>query len=380
MIENPNLIKKNNLEPEKINLDSDKDIIVDKEEVIEIGKIKPEREKSPEKNQIRIEKITPEVSVIMAVHNDEKYVEEAIKSILDQIFRNFELIVIDDYSTDNSLKILEEYASRDPRIKIIRLSENIGPGGARNEGLKAAKGRYIAVQDADDISMPERLQKEYEYLVKNEDKFLVHSGAFYINENDTKIIQERIPIVNEKELLETLKIKNVIVHPTVMYKNQDYRYRPKLWFSEDYDLYLRLMSDGKKFGTTPELLVKYRVSESSRSFNKITTQRLAAIKANEYYYERLKTGNDSYDFLDEKEIINVNPLKNENEAVIRALITSYRILEDNKNLRFFCKRYFTLFGFFNKYLFVFFISYLPKNFVNFVKSKIPTKIKELFSN
>ena len=110
----------------------------------------------------------PVISVIMPVYNAETYVEEAIKSILNQTFEDFEFLIINDGSEDNSLSIINNYASKDNRIKIIS-REKKGLVFSLNEGIKLAKGKYIARMDADDISVPERFKKQISYLERNSD-------------------------------------------------------------------------------------------------------------------------------------------------------------------------------------------------------------------
>ncbi len=111
----------------------------------------------------------PQVSVVMPVYNGEKYLAEAIESILGQTFDDFELIIVDDCSTDGSAEIAREYAERDSRIKIVQRETNGGSADARNSGIAIATGEYIAAMDADDVSLPERLERQVCYLRLNSD-------------------------------------------------------------------------------------------------------------------------------------------------------------------------------------------------------------------
>ena len=108
----------------------------------------------------------PEISVVMPVHNREKYVARAIESILTQTYKNFDFILVDDGSTDNSPNIIKQYANKDKRIKYIK-QENNGPAHARNTGVKHSKYKYIAFMDDDDISIPERLEKQLKFMENN---------------------------------------------------------------------------------------------------------------------------------------------------------------------------------------------------------------------
>ena len=128
----------------------------------------------------------PEISVIMPVYNGDKFLIKSIKSILNQTFKNFEFIIINDGSSDNSLKIIESFDDR--RIKFFNNLENRGISFTLNKGLKVAKGKYIARQDQDDISLPDRLTLQLEYIRENNID-LVDTNLTFIDEND-QYIQE----------------------------------------------------------------------------------------------------------------------------------------------------------------------------------------------
>ena len=145
----------------------------------------------------------PLVSVIMSVYNGEKYLVQAIDSILNQTYQNFEFIIIDDCSTDNSSHILQEYAQKDSRIKIIKKEKNIGIKGFiknLNLGISIAKGKYIARMDADDISLPERFQKQVDFLENNPEITLVGAQLNLINEQN-KITGEAIAALQHRDIV-----------------------------------------------------------------------------------------------------------------------------------------------------------------------------------
>ena len=108
--------------------------------------------------------MSPQVSVVMPVYNGERYLAEAIASILGQTYADFEFIIVDDGSTDASAEIICEFAERDPRIQLIRLEHNMGNATARNNGISVASGKYVAVMDCDDICLPDRLRKQLTFL------------------------------------------------------------------------------------------------------------------------------------------------------------------------------------------------------------------------
>jgi len=199
----------------------------------------------------------PKISVLMPVYNGEKFLDKSINSILNQTFNNFEYIIINDGSTDDSLKIIESY--EDSRIKIINFSKNMGISAALNNGLNVAKGDYIARQDQDDISHPERFMLQVEYL-KNNDVDLVDANFIFIDENDQYIQDYGKRYFNPEETLSHLFFYE-LVHASIMCKrliftkyNIQYRKRP----TEDYDLFIRLAKAGMRAGRLDKKLIKQR--------------------------------------------------------------------------------------------------------------------------
>ena len=204
----------------------------------------------------------PKISVLMPVYNGDQFLDKSIKSVLNQTFNNFEYIIINDGSTDDSLKIIESY--EDSRIKIINFSKNMGITAALNNGLNAAKGDYIARQDQDDISHPERFMLQVEYL-ENNDVDLVDANFIFIDENDKYIQDYEKRYFNPDETLSHLFFYEM-VHASIMCKrslftkyNIQYRKRP----TEDYDLFIRLAKAGMRAGRLDQKLIKQRKHPSS---------------------------------------------------------------------------------------------------------------------
>jgi glycosyltransferase involved in cell wall biosynthesis len=108
--------------------------------------------------------MNPKVSVVMPAYNAERFVREALDSVLNQSFSDFELIIVDDCSKDGTWQILTEYAAADPRVVLVHNEQNLGEAGARNSGLQVARGEYIAAMDADDVLLPDRLMLQVNYL------------------------------------------------------------------------------------------------------------------------------------------------------------------------------------------------------------------------
>lgn len=204
----------------------------------------------------------PKVSVIMPVYNGEKYLKESIESILNQTFSDFEFIIIDDCSTDRSLKIIEEY--NDSRIKLIRNEKNIGTTRSLNFGIGVAVGKYIARMDCDDVSMPERFEKQVLFLQKNRDIGVCGSWVETIGD----VVGEvwKYPVSSE-EIKAYLLFASCIVHPSVMIRKESLgslRYDDDFTNAQDYELWTR-MTDSTIMSNFPEVLLKYRVNKKSQS-------------------------------------------------------------------------------------------------------------------
>lgn len=200
----------------------------------------------------------PKISVIMPVYNSEKFLDESISSILNQSFKDFELIIINDKSTDFSLKIIKKYMRKDKRIKLVNNEKNLGTVRSRNIGLKNAEGKYVAILDSDDISNSERLRLQYSYLEKNPHIFLVGSSAVYINEQGEELCRFR-KYNNYKILRWRLPKSCSIVHSSIMFRNEKNNfYNEDFKSAHDYNFYLDLLANGKNITNLPVFLVKHR--------------------------------------------------------------------------------------------------------------------------
>ena len=246
----------------------------------------------------------PKVTVLMSAYNGEKYLREAIDSILGQTFKDFEFLIINDGSTDKTGEILKSY--NDPRIKIINNNKNIGLTKSLNKGLRLAKGEYIARQDADDISMPERLKKEVEFLERNRNVGLVGTDYFMINEKGKSV--HIVKCLNgSRELKEKLLEGNQFGHGSVMLRRECIdkvgTYREEFKFAQDYDFYLRI-AEVYDVANTSEPLYKWRIDSKSISVAKKALQDKYALLAVELAKERRKLGEDKLQSLKREEINN----------------------------------------------------------------------------
>ena len=208
----------------------------------------------------------PSISVLMPVYNAEKYLAEAIQSILDQSYRNFELLIIEDGSTDCSAKIAAEFERCDARIRLIRQSENQGLVTALNLGLDLAQGEYIARMDADDISLPERLEKQVEYMQAHPEIGVLGGKIQYMNE-DGQLATIPLTFYGDINIRWNLLFTNPFSHPAVMMRKaiiERYRlrYDPRATHVEDYEFWGRflLVAKGENF---PDVLLHYRLHPGS---------------------------------------------------------------------------------------------------------------------
>ncbi|MCS7035004.1 MAG: glycosyltransferase [Phycisphaerae bacterium] len=205
---------------------------------------------------------TPRVSVILPVYNGQEYLAEAVESILHQSFDAFELIIVDDGSTDRSPAILRRYAAHDPRIHLIS-RPNTGLVGALRDGLAAARSDLIARMDADDIALPQRLEKQYHYMVAHPECVLLGTFVRAIDPHGLLLWDETSgPVTHEEIDRELMKGRGgVIRHPAAMMRLEAVRrvggYRDHYNTAEDLDLFLRLAEIGR-IANLPEILLLYR--------------------------------------------------------------------------------------------------------------------------
>jgi glycosyltransferase involved in cell wall biosynthesis len=205
----------------------------------------------------------PKISLVMPIYNSEKFLDESIESILNQTFQDFELVLVNDKSTDNSLRIIKEYMKKDKRIKLINNKENLGSVKSRNKGLKVAKGKYVAVLDSDDISLSKRFKIQHDYLEKNPHIFLVGSSAIYIGEKGKEI--RRFRKYDNYKILGWRFFKSCgMIHSTVMFRNTpDVSYNEEFKSAHDYNFYLDILAQGKNITNIPLFLIKHRVHQGS---------------------------------------------------------------------------------------------------------------------
>ena len=207
----------------------------------------------------------PKISVIMSVYNAQTYLDEAINSILVQSFRDFEFLIIDDCSNDDSSNILDLAAQKDVRIKTFVNSENLGLTKNLNKLIQMSNGEYIARMDADDISLSERFMEQIEHFESHRNIDII--GTFSENiSNEGKITGARKVPITHDEIIKLLPILNPLSHPTVMFRaaalkrigGYDERYRT----SQDFHLWYKAVGCGLQIHNIPKILFQYRMNDN----------------------------------------------------------------------------------------------------------------------
>ncbi len=228
-------------------------------------------------------KAEPLVSVVLPVYNGDKYLAKAIDSILTQTFANFELIMIDDGSTDGTRDILRKYEKQDPRVRVI-IRENRGLATTLNDSIDVARGAWIARMDADDIALPHRLKRQLEWLEKT-GADIVGSWVRRFGTLDKRIIKL---LQTDDAIKMEMLFRSPFVHPTVMMRTtlvKKMRYDKAWEKAEDYDLWERAAEAGWKMTNVPEVLLLYRVHESQISTKSSTKQHQLTLQVQHRYWK-----------------------------------------------------------------------------------------------
>lgn len=239
--------------------------------------------------------ITKKVSVIMSVYGYQDYVDDSIKSILNQTLEDFEFIIFDDGCDYDLLKVIEEFG--DKRIIYVKNSKNLGLTRSLIKGIRRSKGKYIARQDAGNISLSDRLEMQYRFLEENSRYYLVGSSVELIDENSSTICK----IITNSDtdyIKKNLPLYNCINHSTIMFRNTGkIGYRGKFKYSQDYDFYLNLLSENYILGNIPDVLSKERIIPSSITYLRNREQEFFKNLAQQFYFERVNSGSDSYNLM-----------------------------------------------------------------------------------
>lgn len=206
---------------------------------------------------------TPKISLIMSVYNGEDYLGEAIESVLNQTFTDWELIVINDCSTDRTGEILRGFAQQDDRIKVYPNEVNLRLPSSLNRALELARGTYIARMDADDICLPDRLQKQYAFMEEHPD-IALSSCKFMTLKNGVIASGGCGGRCDSEAIKALLLVTNPVLHPGIIARAQVIRalkYDPNFTCTEDMELWTRVVMDGHKIEILPDYLMLYRLHD-----------------------------------------------------------------------------------------------------------------------
>jgi glycosyltransferase involved in cell wall biosynthesis len=209
---------------------------------------------------------TPFVSVLMPVYNAATYLREAVESVLSQTHRDFELIAVDDASTDGSYELLQSYAARDPRVRALRQPQNLGIVLARNRAFREVSPRatYCAIIDADDVCLPDRLERQVAFLESHPDYALVGGHTLIIDAGSQVIGIRRYP-TDYASICKTITRYNPIAQPAVMLRRSmlpsPEPYDPMFPRCQDYELWLRLAA-AHPIANLDQPVLRYRISET----------------------------------------------------------------------------------------------------------------------
>lgn len=282
------------------------------------------------------------ISVVMSTYNEsETDLTKAIDSILNQTFEDFEFIIIlDNPNNELHKEILKKYQKKDSRVKFFSNQLNIGLAASLNRAIDLSHTDIIARMDADDISLPNRLEKEYS-IITSKDIDIVSTNKIEIDENDNVInISNSLPN-NDDKIKKMLKYMSVIVHPSVMFKKTKileigkYRDFPA---SQDYDLWLRAINNHLKFYIINEPLIKYRIRNDSISKKNSLKQWCIHEYIYKLYIKRNKNGYDNFNkdnlesYLLKNGVFNEKSVRRFNDGMVK-IDESKRLFKNQKIIK-----------------------------------------------
>ncbi len=247
----------------------------------------------------KLNKQTPKIEVFMPVYNAEAYLAQALNSLLKQTYQNWQLLACDDASTDQSWEILQEFAAKDNRIKIIRNRQNLGNGGTSIKLLGRLKGQFIARMDADDISLPDRFSKQIDFLQKNPEVVALGGQCLLINKKG-RVFGEKKFLTEAEAVYKSMFTAIPVQYPAVMF-NTALIPKGLCWYKginsnivDDVNLFFSLTQYGQ-ITNLPDYILKYRIHgnnttliDPKKTFQLTFKQRIKAIKT--YNYRPSLTG------------------------------------------------------------------------------------------
>jgi hypothetical protein len=231
----------------------------------------------------------PSLTILFPVYNAERWLSPSLDSMLHQSWSDFELLCLDDGSTDGSLAVLHGYAERDGRVRVFAF-EHTGLVNILNEGLRLASSPLIARMDADDVAHPERFERQIQRMNQQSDLVALGSAMDWIDE-DGRLLKRHTPPVGHEKVMEMMLWQTALAHPTVMMRKeavlQAGGYRDCCAYAEDYDLWLRLSALGK-LDNLGDSLLQYRVHSQSTTSRHTLEQRNSMLFAQACHFFRMK--------------------------------------------------------------------------------------------
>lgn len=278
------------------------------------------------------------LTVIMPVYNGEKYLKEAVDSVLNQKFTDFDLLILNDNSSDATAQILEDYAKKDTRVVVVTKTSNEGPANLRNEGIEKANTPLIALLDADDIALPTRFEKQIQVLEADNELALCGTWFTIFGDKKEKVIKHAVAHDDLKvQFLHSCGLGN----STVMFKKsaiKNLRFEHEYVPAEDYGLWSEFIANSK-FYNIPESLVRYRWHPGNISQTKEENLRIAEVAIKKRQLTRLGIDENS-----DNAIYYVNAVclkrKQSFEDIKQTISASYELLEKNKSIQFYNQKVF----------------------------------------
>ncbi len=320
-----------------------------------------------------------QVSVLLNVYNEEKYLAQCIESVLNQTLKEFELVVVNDGSTDRTLEIVRHYMGQDRRIVLVNLETNVGRAGAINIALEHARGELIAKLDGDDFFYPNKLRKQVDYLERHRDCFLVASGVDMVDENSRRMLTVK-PLKTSKAIADRLLMKNTLFHSTILFRNAGIKYREKFLYAQDYDLYLQILARGERIDALQDVLAGYRVQTASVSFTRMGHQKLLANMAREMYQEAIAGKPGTYDNFDPKDILGIEIENSIDKVILESSVKLNFMIYNFGCVRIFAKKYFHHYGLFNRTAVLYLASFLPAPMIKAMVKYAPTVLLRKLNN
>jgi glycosyltransferase involved in cell wall biosynthesis len=239
----------------------------------------------------------PAISCLMPVRDGERFLAEAVESVLTQSFSDLELVVVDDGSTDSTPRLLDEFASRDSRVVVVGKEPGRNLAEALNLGARNCRAPIIARLDADDVAMPERFQQQVRFLAENPEVSLLGGQALLVDEDGREFGRAAYPL-SDSELRTALDTMNPFVHSAIAMRRDSFEqvggYRVNFDHAEDVDLWLRI-AEGHQLANLPDVVVKYRIHGNQLSLGKQEVQPLFAVAARASARARSAGGPDPFE-------------------------------------------------------------------------------------